>query len=281
MQAIDAALMRRRYRKRPIRVDGLSDLEVDMNEMRSIKASVKALEPLPWEARSYGEFFPGVKFRNLAMMAADDEGVLNAEKAKLEAGPIYEGRDADLSRINAAINKVAQTFDFRTEQSRIAAEFVGKKQLLAAVATSLKQPGQGVPNQGELLRMGVNVEKLVQILTEDIGATRYEIMERSAEIARQRAREKAIKEDQKVIREGMAGSRYPDTRSGRRDSPRLSPQSTFAKRRTSPQKTPPPRDRGGPSDLTKVDSDVYIRRSLMEVRADDSDEELMSPSQGV
>ena len=257
--------MRRRYRKRPIRVDGLSELEVAMNEMRSIKASVKALEPLPWESRSYGQFVPGVKFRDLAIMAADDERVLNVEKAKLEAGPIYEGRDADLSRIDAAIRKVEETYDFRTEQSRIAASFSHKKNLLAAVATALKQPGQGVPTQGELLRMGVSIENIVQILTETIGATRYEIMEQSAEIERQRAREKAIKEDQKVIREGMAGPRYPDTRHGRRPSP----QSSFGKRRAffSPTKSPQ-EDRGGPSDLTKVDPD-------------DSDEELMSPSQGL
>lgn len=250
MEDIDAALMRRRYRKRPIRLDGLTDVEVDMNQMRSLKVSVKANEPLPWETRSYGQFVPGKSFRDLALMAVADETTLNTEKAKIEAGPKYEGRDAAISRINAAIRQLSDSYDFRTEQARISATYFNKKQLLASVATAMKQPGQDVPKLGELLKRGTTVEQIVRHLTETIGATRAQI-EQEVTIASQRRDQQKANRDQGRS-PNKAGSRYP--RRGNH-----SPQSSVAMRRTSP------RDKGGPSDA----------------RADDSDEELLSPSQGV
>ena len=248
MQAIDAALMRRRYRKRPIRVDGLSDLEVDMNQMRSLKVSVKANQPLPWETRSYGQFVPGKSFRDLALMAVADETTLNTEKAKIEAGPNYEGRDADISRINGAIRQLSKSYDFRTEQARISATYFKQKQLLATVATAMKQPGQDVPKLGELLKRGTNVEQIVRHLTETIGATRAQI-EQQVTIASQR------RDEQKANRDGInklrspikVGSRYPDTRHGPRS------QSLFDARRAmfSPSKVQQ-KDEGSSSDLTKA-----------------------------
>lgn len=231
MQAIDAALMRRRYRKRPIRVDGLSDFEVDQNDLRRTRASLIVNKPLPWEAKSYGVYIPGKSFDDLAQSALQDNDTLQDELVKLTSGKVYEGRDADISRLNAAIKSILETYKFRTDQDRLAAKFAQNKVDLITAVSRMKTGDDVVPTQRELRRKGV--EGVIRVLTEDISATSADITTEMEAIHAERGR-------QKPLRSGSKQRAKPTP--ARRSSP---------KRTRSPSNSPtkgPPTKQGGSND---------------------------------
>ena len=180
MEDIDAALTRRRYRKRPIRVDGLSDFEVDQNDLRRTRASLIVNKPLPWEAKSYGVYIPGKSFDDLAQLALRDERTLTDEMAKLTASTNYEGRAADISRLDAAIKKLMQSYEFRTKQDQLAAKFAQNKGDLITAVFNMKTADDDVPTQRELKQK--DVEGVIRVLTEDMGATSEDVTAEMEEI---------------------------------------------------------------------------------------------------
>ena len=177
MEVIENGIFKlRRRRNRPMRVDGMSDLEQDLNEARGARVYLKTRETRSYLGTGYDLVYnPDKSFKDQAGKLSDNILTLQGERTRLMAADSYDGRGNDLLKLDEAINQTKKMHNVREYQDLMMG--FKKNELRQAFQRLGGDDYEGLPSSSELRSRDQDKLKIVRYITEQMDKSVDDVMQ--------------------------------------------------------------------------------------------------------